>query len=187
MTFSARIVAGFGWTAGGRFLGQLVAWGVSIVVVRILTPEDYGLLAMAAVLTGFVALFSELGLGWAVVHAQTVDLLTLRKVFGLVVVVNGALFAFVFAVAPLVALFFGEDRLTDIIRVIAVQFLISAPGVIPDAILQGGRTGWPAILSGLKSVLETGKPLDVKLATSEGMVEAVQKAVAEKPWLRTSF
>ena len=57
---------------------------------------------------------------------------------------------------------------------------------IPDAILQGGRTGWPAILSGLKSVLETGKPLDVKLAPPEGMVEAVKKAVAERPWLKSS-
>jgi uncharacterized protein YndB with AHSA1/START domain len=53
---------------------------------------------------------------------------------------------------------------------------------IPDAILEGGRTGWPAILSGLKSVLETGKPLDVKLAPPEGMVEAVKKAVAERAW-----
>ena len=56
---------------------------------------------------------------------------------------------------------------------------------IPDAILQGGRTGWPAILSSLKSVLETGKPLDVKIAPPEGMVEAVKKAVAERPWLRS--
>ena len=53
---------------------------------------------------------------------------------------------------------------------------------IPGAILQGGRTGWPAILSSLKSVLETGKPLDVKLSPPEGMVEAVKKAVAERAW-----
>jgi len=53
---------------------------------------------------------------------------------------------------------------------------------IPAAILQGGRTGWPAILSSLKSVLETGKPLDVKLSPPEGMLEAVKRAVAEKPW-----
>ena len=136
MTFSKRILAGFGWTAGGRFLGQLVAWGVSIVVIRILSPDDYGLLAMATVLTGFVALFSELGLGWAVVHAREVDATTLRKVFGLIILVNGALTALAFGVAPLVASFFGEQRLTELIRVIAIQFLIVAPGVIPDAILQ---------------------------------------------------
>jgi uncharacterized protein YndB with AHSA1/START domain len=55
---------------------------------------------------------------------------------------------------------------------------------IPDEIVAGGRTGWPAILSSLKSVLETGKPLDVKLGPPAGMVEAVKKAVAEKAWLK---
>jgi uncharacterized protein YndB with AHSA1/START domain len=55
---------------------------------------------------------------------------------------------------------------------------------VPDDILAGGRAGWPAILSSLKSVLETGKPLDIKMAPPEGMVEAVKRAVVEKAWLR---
>lgn len=56
---------------------------------------------------------------------------------------------------------------------------------VPEAILAGGRTGWPAILSNLKSVLETGKPMALgKTAPPPGFVDAVQKAVAEKPWLR---
>jgi uncharacterized protein YndB with AHSA1/START domain len=55
---------------------------------------------------------------------------------------------------------------------------------IPDAILSGGRSGWPAILSSLKSVLETGKPLTVKMGPPPEMVQAVARAVAEKPWLR---
>jgi hypothetical protein len=55
---------------------------------------------------------------------------------------------------------------------------------VPDTILAGGRAGWPAILSSLKSVLETGKPLDIKMAPPEGMVEAVKRAVAEKAWLQ---
>ncbi len=55
---------------------------------------------------------------------------------------------------------------------------------IPDAILSGGRAGWPAILSSLKSLLETGKPLVVKMEPSAAMIEAVKKAVAEKPWLK---
>ena len=58
---------------------------------------------------------------------------------------------------------------------------------IPDAILAGGRSGWPAILSSLKSVLETGKPLSVKMEPPVEMVEAVARAVAravaDKPWL----
>lgn len=56
---------------------------------------------------------------------------------------------------------------------------------VPDAILSGGRMGWPKILSSLKSLLETGKPL---AAANEGpppeFMAAVKQAVAEKPWLR---
>lgn len=57
---------------------------------------------------------------------------------------------------------------------------------VPDAILAGGRAGWPAILSNLKSVLETGMPLDIKMVPPEEMMEAVKQAAAAKPWLKTS-
>jgi uncharacterized protein YndB with AHSA1/START domain len=53
---------------------------------------------------------------------------------------------------------------------------------IPEAILAGGRAGWPAILSNLKTVLETGKPMSIAMMPPPGFMEAVQKAVAEKPW-----
>ena len=56
---------------------------------------------------------------------------------------------------------------------------------MPPAILSGGQQGWPNILSGLKSLLETGKPLvTANEGPPAGFMEAVKKAVAEKPWLR---
>lgn len=56
---------------------------------------------------------------------------------------------------------------------------------VPEAILAGGRSGWPAILSNLKSVLETGNPMALgNTAPPQGFIQAVQQAVAEKPWLR---
>jgi uncharacterized protein YndB with AHSA1/START domain len=55
---------------------------------------------------------------------------------------------------------------------------------VPEAILAGGRMGWPAILSNLKSVLETGKGMAITMGPPPEMLEAVKKAVAEKPWLK---
>jgi uncharacterized protein YndB with AHSA1/START domain len=46
---------------------------------------------------------------------------------------------------------------------------------IPEAILSGGRTGWPAILSSLKSLIETGKPLAIKMEPPKDMIEAIKK------------
>jgi len=46
---------------------------------------------------------------------------------------------------------------------------------VPEALLSGGRTGWPAILSSLKSLLETGKPLVVKMAPPARMLAALKE------------
>ncbi|MFZ3312000.1 MAG: SRPBCC family protein [Xanthobacteraceae bacterium] len=46
---------------------------------------------------------------------------------------------------------------------------------VPEAILSGGRTGWPAILSSLKSLLETGKPLAIAMAAPTAMIEAIKR------------
>jgi uncharacterized protein YndB with AHSA1/START domain len=55
---------------------------------------------------------------------------------------------------------------------------------VPEAILQGGQSGWPKILASLKSLLETGKPLSIATGMPEGFMDAVKKAVAEKPWMK---
>lgn len=52
---------------------------------------------------------------------------------------------------------------------------------LPDGILSGGRSGWPAILSGLKSVLETGKPLSVKMEPPVKMIAALKAMGVKVP------
>lgn len=136
MNFRSQIVRGFGWTAGSRLLSQVLTWGVTIVVMRILSPGDYGLLAMASVLVTFLSLFAEMGIGGAIVQARNVDLKTMRSVFGLVVLVNFALFILTALLAPLVSSFYGEEQMTLICQVGAIQFLLGALGVMPDAQLQ---------------------------------------------------
>jgi uncharacterized protein YndB with AHSA1/START domain len=46
---------------------------------------------------------------------------------------------------------------------------------VPEAILAGGRMGWPAILSSLKSLLETGKALNIKIEPPKEMAEAIRQ------------
>jgi len=52
---------------------------------------------------------------------------------------------------------------------------------LSDDILSGGRQGWPAILSSLKSLLETGKPLAIKMAPPQRMLEALQRMGIKTP------
>jgi O-antigen/teichoic acid export membrane protein len=129
------VLSGLFWIGGTRLLGQALTWAITIVVIRLLSPSDYGLLAMATVFMSCLAMFAEAGLGTALIQAPVLNEDKLRRIFGAVILVDVALFALQIAAAPLVAWFFGEDRLVAIIRVLAVQFLLSMFAVIPSALM----------------------------------------------------
>lgn len=132
----ARVLSGFRWTASVRLVSQLITWAITLIVIRLLSPADYGLLAMATVFVAFLAMFADLGLGQALVQTAQLSEPTLRRVFTVVLGVHVALAALLALAAPLVAIVFGEPAVTPIVRVLSLQFVIAAFGVIPDAMLQ---------------------------------------------------
>ena len=133
MTFRTEILSALRWVAGAKLLGQLVTWGITIVVMRILSPADYGILAMASVLVAFLGLMAEFGVGAAAIQASEMDDAKLRMIFGLVIVVNAALFLLLFLAAPLVGWFFDEPRLVAIVRTLGLQFILMTFSVIPSS------------------------------------------------------
>src|ERR1700736_409074 len=61
------LVRGVAWTASVKWLSQILTWGITLVVARLLAPSDYGLIGMASICLNFVTLFSEFGLGTAII------------------------------------------------------------------------------------------------------------------------
>lgn len=136
MDIRRSVISGLRWTGGARVASQVMTWVITIVVMRLLAPEDYGLMAMAAFFMSLAAMISELGLGAAVVQAPKLDHGALRQVFGAVLVLNALLFGLLFAFATPIAAFFQEDRLDLIVRVLAVEFLLVPFATVPDALLR---------------------------------------------------
>ncbi len=131
-----KVVRGFRWLAVGRFAGQLVTWVVTIFVIRILSPEDYGLMAMATVVIGFLALFDEMGMGAAIIQRETIDEHLVSQVFGVVLLINLGAFLLLMIAAQFIAQFFDEPRLVAITWALSVQFPLLAFQVVPDAIIR---------------------------------------------------
>lgn len=123
------------WVGGSRALSQILSWAVTLVVIRLLSPADYGLLAMAGVFVNFLVLLAEAGLGTAVIQASNLDQTSLQRVFGAVIVIDLALFALLLIGAPAVAAFFDEPRLTALICALALQFPLMMLTAIPTALL----------------------------------------------------
>jgi teichuronic acid exporter len=117
-------------------VSQVITWAITLVVIRLLTPADYGLLAMATVFVSLLVMFSELGLGAAVVQQAEVDLQLLKRVFGVILVIHFSLAALLMLSAPLIGALYDEPRVIPVIRVLSLQFVLAGFAVIPDAQLQ---------------------------------------------------
>ncbi|SDH63222.1 lipopolysaccharide biosynthesis protein [Nitrosomonas sp. Nm132] len=135
MTIREQALTGLKWTAGGKLAGQIITWGITLIVIRLLTPEDYGLLAMATVFVAFMLLLAEAGLAPALVQKQELDEASLRQVFAIIILVNLILLAILNLLAPAIAGFFGDERLIPILHVLSLQFLITTAATIPEVLL----------------------------------------------------
>jgi teichuronic acid exporter len=132
----SQVVESLQWSAATKFLGQLANWCITIIVIRLLVPGDYGLMAMANAILGFLAMVAEMGFGASLVQTMAYDRERVRQLFGAALLVNAAFGAVLFASAPLVAGFYQEPRLTAVIRVASLQFIINALAIVPDALLR---------------------------------------------------
>lgn len=133
MSLRSQALSGFRWTATVRLVSQVITWAITLIVIRLLTPADYGLLAMATVFVSFLAMFSELGLGAAVVQKADVDEQLLRRAFGVILAIHFSLAALLMFSAPLIGAFYDEPRVVPVIRVLSLQFVLAGFAVIPDA------------------------------------------------------
>jgi teichuronic acid exporter len=136
MVTPAQVLSVLRWTAIARAGAQLCTWVITIIVVRLLSPADYGLMGMAAILMGLCLLINELGAVPALIQRSEIDERLIRQVFGLVLVSNAALYMIAYLGAPAFADFFNEPRLVAIVRVLALQLVIGAAATIPTVLLQ---------------------------------------------------
>lgn len=119
------VVINFIWRFAERCGAQLVTFIVSIVLARILSPEDYGQIALITVFTTIMQVFVDSGLGLALIQKKDADDLDFSSVFFFNFAVCLVLYAVMFVAAPFIASFYKDTTLTPIIRVISLTIVIS--------------------------------------------------------------
>lgn len=127
---------GIAWSGGVKYATQLVSYASSIVVARLLTPADYGLVAMATVYLGFVTLVSEFGVGAAVVALRDTRDDELKQLNSFSVMLGLAAFVIsIFAAYPL-SWFFRSPKLPPVVITMSIAFVITSFKVVPAAMLE---------------------------------------------------
>ncbi|HEY5102637.1 MAG TPA: oligosaccharide flippase family protein, partial [Steroidobacteraceae bacterium] len=124
-------MSGLRWITLSRALAQILTWANTFFVIRLISPTDFGLAALAGIFANFLSLLNELGFSVALVQKQTRDEETLRHVFGALLLIGSLLTAGLELAAPLVGVLVKDPRVVPLIRLIAVQFLAMSFAVIP--------------------------------------------------------
>ena len=127
---------GIAWLGGVKWIVQLLTWGTTIIVARILTPEDYGLLTMGAVLLAFITLLSESGLGITVVTVRDISSEQVAQINGAALLLGASSFAAGSLAAFPVSWFYHAPALPPVIVALSFTLVISAFRTVPGALLQ---------------------------------------------------
>ena len=106
------------------------------VLARLLTPQDYGLVGMVVVFTGFVTMFKDLGLSLATVQRAEISYDQVSTLFWINVTLSIAITLLMMLLAPLIGWFYGEPRLTMITIVTSIGFFFGGLAVQHEALLK---------------------------------------------------
>jgi O-antigen/teichoic acid export membrane protein/glycosyltransferase involved in cell wall biosynthesis len=129
------LIHGLAWTGGVRWITQLLSWGITLVVARILTPADYGLAGMAAIYTGFTLIVCEGGLSAALLRRRDNDPEALAQLGGFAVLVGAICFLLSLALAAPIAWAFGEPAVREVVIVSGLGFIPRSAQVLPRGLL----------------------------------------------------
>ena len=141
-----------GWTGLSKVIGQVATFGTTILLVRMLDKDDFGLFAMALLYTWVIDNITDFGFQSAIIQRKDIDEDSLSSCFWFLSVVSLAIVALNQLVAPWIAGIFAEERLTGIVRQISWIFLI-----IPLTVISSGILSWRLRLDVIaKAELGTG-------------------------------
>jgi O-antigen/teichoic acid export membrane protein len=107
-----------------------------VVLARLLSPHDYGLIGMVTVVVGFAEMFKDGGLSMATVQKEQISHEQISTLFWLNFLISAALGLCIFASSPLVSRFYGKPELTAITAALSATFLISGLTLQHQALLQ---------------------------------------------------
>lgn len=121
---------GVGWNALGSFSTQGVNFVLQIILARLLSPSDYGIIAMMAIFLQVAAVFVDSGFGKALVQKKDCEEKDYSTVFYYNLAVSIGIYIILFAISPLVARFYDIPILTDVMRVASLVVIINALSIV---------------------------------------------------------
>lgn len=128
MTMKSQAFSAVRWTTAVT-IGRVVLQTLQLIVLaRLISPQDFGLMAMILTVTAFIQLFADLGVSNAIIHAREISREVLSTLYWLNVAIGALLSGAIWAASPSIARFYGEPALAAPLGLAGLSFLLLALG-----------------------------------------------------------
>lgn len=133
MSLRKQASSGMIWTFSQQFGNQLITFVVSIILARLLLPEEFGLIGMIIVFIAIGQSLVDSGMTQSLIRSTNIDQEDLSTVFFFNLAASIIIYVIVYLVAPFIAEFYDQEVLTNLIRVLCITFIISAFSAVQGA------------------------------------------------------
>lgn len=130
-----RVISGTFWNFFQKLSAQLINLVISIVLARLLTPEDYGVVAMITVFTNIAMVFVSTGFSSAVIQKKELSDADINTMFYSGFGLSLVLYGIMFLAAPYIAGIYHEPSLTNMIRVESVIIVLGGSYSVQQALI----------------------------------------------------
>jgi len=124
------------WTALGEIASRSIQPLVMLILARLLTPADFGVVGVAMIAIGFAQIFQDFGLGKTLIQRETEVEKSANIIFWTNITLSFFIYLILFISAPLLSKFFHEPKVIDVLRVLCLQIVLLSFVSVHQALFQ---------------------------------------------------
>ncbi len=135
MSLKQKTIKGIKWSTFARGTQQLLQLVITAILARLLLPEDFGILSMAVVFTGLIAVFNDFGIGSAVIQKKDLTNDDLSSIFWFNLLIGFIATLITIIISPLVARFYNKHIMIPLLSIMSLGFILESLFMIQKSIL----------------------------------------------------
>ena len=131
-----KIISGMGWVAAASYLNRAFGFVTTLILARVLAPDQFGAVAVGAMVVDALKIFRDMGLGQALIYRKGEDSIANDTAFVMIMILNIALLLLAVFTSPFVANFFSDDSLILVLIVMSGNLIPIGLRSVPDALMR---------------------------------------------------
>lgn len=133
-SYKQELIKGVFWSAIEKYSGLIVSIIVSMVLARILSPKEFGVVAIATVIIHFLQMFCTMGIGPAIIQKDLTQK-ELNSIFTFSLSIGIILALLFYNSSQLISTFYENEQLTIICKILSIQLIFASMNIVPNALM----------------------------------------------------